>query len=366
MGCLYQRKMQNKKYTANKKNGGIIPEMRDLRTGTIEIPCGNCWQCKKAKANAYRIRLYEELRHNEKIKLKGNYVTFTFNEKNLIRLNEEVKEKVNELIIKQSDIKYNTENQLKKLKGYNADNEAVTIAVKKWRETIRLKYRYRKQNEKFRYWAITELGQNSTERIHMHGIIWTNNIEEIQKIWEKDNGKMIIGDGHGANYVNDQSINYMIKYVTKTDKKHKNYRARIYNSVGLGKQYTERADAKLNEYKGRETNTNYTTKQGHKMQLLKYYKEKIIPNDEERENLWIWAMDEEKKYIDGVEVDVSTEQGKKNYKKVLEEARKKGKRLGHGDNKKDKELQKYENAKRDELRLERIQKEWSKNNKKAS
>lgn len=362
MGCLYQSKMPNKKYTETKKNKGIIPKVRDKRTLGIEIPCGRCWQCKKSEAIRYRIRLSEELRHNEKNNIKGHFVTLTFTDERLNELNNKVKDKVNELIIKQNDIKYNTENQLKKLKGYEADNEAVTIAVKEWREKIRLKYRWRKLGEKLRYWTITELGGNNTERIHMHGMIWTNNINEIKEIWEKQNGKMTIGDGYNTNYVNEKTISYITKYVTKTDKKHPNYKARVYSSIGLGLQYINRADAKNNKYKGKDTNIQYTQRDGTKLALPKYYKEKIL-TEEERENLWIWAMDEEKKYVAGIEVDVSTEKGKENYKEILKEARKKGKRLGHQDNKKDKNLQQYESKKRDELRLKRIQKEYKIKNK---
>ena len=43
--CLYPRLMKNKRYMPNKKNGGIVPQLDDIRKETIEVPCGVCLEC---------------------------------------------------------------------------------------------------------------------------------------------------------------------------------------------------------------------------------------------------------------------------------------------------------------------------------
>ena len=64
--CLYPTIIPNKKYTATKKNGGIIPPVRDKRVMAVAIGCGRCAECMKKKANDWKIRLYEEI--------KGGYI----------------------------------------------------------------------------------------------------------------------------------------------------------------------------------------------------------------------------------------------------------------------------------------------------
>ena len=43
--CLYPRLMKNKRYMPNKKNGGIVPQLEDIRKEIIEVPCGVCLEC---------------------------------------------------------------------------------------------------------------------------------------------------------------------------------------------------------------------------------------------------------------------------------------------------------------------------------
>ena len=45
----------------------------------------------------------------------------------------------------------------------------------------------------------------------------------------------------------------------KVDVKHKNFRGKVLCSAGLGKGYTERADAQNHKYKKGETNERYRT-----------------------------------------------------------------------------------------------------------
>ena len=62
--CLYPRLMKNKRYMPNKKNGGIVPALIDIRKETIEVPCGVCLECMQKKARGWKIRLYEEIKYD--------------------------------------------------------------------------------------------------------------------------------------------------------------------------------------------------------------------------------------------------------------------------------------------------------------
>ena len=51
--CLYPKLIKNKKYTKNKKNGGIIPTVSDNRVLYVTAACGKCFECRtKGKSMA--------------------------------------------------------------------------------------------------------------------------------------------------------------------------------------------------------------------------------------------------------------------------------------------------------------------------
>ena len=59
------------------------------------------------------------------------------------------------------------------------ENKIATLAVRRFLERWRKKYK-----KSVRHWLVTELGQKNTEHLHLHGIIWTDKGEEINKIWK--------------------------------------------------------------------------------------------------------------------------------------------------------------------------------------
>lgn len=310
--CLYPKLIRNKKYTITKKNKGIVPKIKDERIRYVPVGCGNCMECRKKKARDWQVRLHEEIRYQNKqpkeTKLKAHFVNLTFNDKSLIKL----------------------ERQNKLYKGYDLDNKVATDAVKKFLE------RWRKEKKKsVRHWLVTEIGGNYTERIHLHGIIWTNeNKKFIEKKWKY--GHIWFGD-----HVGEDTINYIVKYINKIDKKHPTYKSKILTSKGIGYNYKNRRDSKNNKYK-KNTNETYTTKTGLKLALPIYYRNHIY-TEEEREKLWIEKLDKKERWINGIKIDVSTEQGEKNYYNMLKEAQQKNIRLGYGDNKITWKQQQYEN-----------------------
>ncbi len=316
--CLYPKLIKNRKYVANKKNGGDVPQATDERVKWVPTKCNKCMECRKAKAREWQVRLSEEIRHNKK---KCHFVTLTYSEEEIQKLDNEVSNE---------------------LSGYNRDNEISRISVRRFTE------RWRKKHKKtIRHWLVTELGTTKTERLHIHGILWTDQKEDIAPTWKY--GGVWFGE-----YVNEKTINYIIKYLNKSDKVHKEYKSKMYVSQGIGKGYLKRKDIDHNKYKENgETNEIYRTRKGLKLALPIYYRNYIY-NEEEREKLWIEKLDKQERWIDGERVDVSKDD--KEYFELLKEKRIKNKRLGFGDDSKNWELKEYENKLRNLKRLERIKK----------
>lgn len=317
--CLYPRFIINRKYTATKKNGGVIPNIIDKRTMFVPIGCGQCIECRRQKARMWKIRLIEEMKSNKEI---PTFITYSFSPE----------------AIKKLEIKYKI----------NTVNELATKATKLWRE------RYRKIfGKSVKHWFITELGHTNTERIHIHGIIWSDNINkvDIKEFYTDENIKEIreeihkeiwkYGNVYVGKYCNMQTANYIIKYLTKIDKDHFDYLPIILTSPGIGKAYINTQSKKRHRYVSRETIQYYTNDQGYKMNLPIYYRNKLY-TEEEREKLWIELLDKDERYILGQKIEnFSTEKGQKEYETKLKNAQEYNKRLGYGDDSKKFKLKDY-------------------------
>jgi len=315
--CLYPKFILNRKYTATKKNNGIIPQLNDERTKYVPVGCGKCMECLRQKARGWNVRLHEELRNSKNM----NFVTLSFSDESLVELEKDLDTT---------------------LTGYNLENKIVTLAVRRFLERWRKKYK-----TSCKHWLVTELGHKNTERIHIHGIIWTDKIKSISEIWQY--GNVWIGD-----YVNEKTINYIVKYIYKTDPIHKYYIPVILCSKGIGNNYLNRYDSKNNVYNGKKTNELYNTRNGLKLPMPTYYRNKIY-TDEQKEKLWLNLLDKNIRYVNGIKIDVSNNET--DYYKVLEEQRHINKKLGYGDDEKDWNRIKYEQNLRNIKRLERIKKE---------
>lgn len=331
--CLYPRLIKNRKYTPNKKNGGQAPPVFDERTRYVPVGCQNCIECRKKKSREWQVRLTEDIKKNK----NGKFITLTFSNEAIKEIYEEVQKEAQK-------------NKCQVPQGYDMDNATATMAVRRWLERHRKKY-----GKTIRHWLVTELGHNGTENIHLHGIIWSDKpLDEIESIWGYGwmwKGKTV--NGKITNYVNAQTINYIVKYVTKVDERHKTYKGIILTSPGIGGNYTERTDSKRNEYKEENTNEAYRLGNGQKTALPIYYRNKIY-SDEEREKLWLEKLNKEERYVLGVKVDVS--QGSEEYDKAVKYAREKNKKLGYGDNEKNYEQEQYERDRRILMQKTRIEK----------
>lgn len=311
--CLYPKLIINPKYKANKKNGGNVPTLKDERVGLVPIGCNDCIECRKKKGNEWRVRLAEEIKENK----NGKFVTLTFSNESYAELYK-----------------------ITKGEGYIKDNGIATIAVRRFLE------RYRKEHKvSLRHWLITEIGGNKYECIHIHGLIF-GEINEIEKHWK-------YGYIYFGKYVNEKTINYIIKYCTKKDEKHKTYKPIILTSSGIGNKYTESHNAKLNKYKEKETREQYVNRQGSKTGLPIYYRNKIY-TEEEREKLWIEKIDKNIRWVCGEKIDIS--KGEKEYKKLLKYYQRKNIEWGYGTGEKNWDEEQYERERRILKQKERIKK----------
>lgn len=303
--CIYNRIIDNAKYKANKKNGGVIPHCHDERVKKVPIGCNNCIECRRKKANDWKVRLLEDIKTNT----TGKFITLTYSTEWLRKLIKEIPIRI---------------------EGYDIDNAVATLSMRRFLE------RYRKEHKKsLRHWFITELGHGSSEHMHMHGIVWLKGekdwkleLDNVEKHWKYGyvwKGKM--KNGSLSNYVNNGTIGYMTKYVTKIDFHHKYYKPIILCSDGIGKNYTETRDSRLNKYKANETIEYYRSKEGYKMAMPIYWRNKLY-SEEEREKLWVEKLDKNERFVLGTKIDMNKNEWE--YERAVEEARKINKELGYG------------------------------------
>ena len=161
--CLYPKLIQNRKYVANKKNGGVIPAVFDSRVLAVPVGCGRCMECMKKKSREWQARMLEDIKHNK----NGIMVTLTFSDESIKNLKEDIE---------------NWQDEDYKESGYELDNAIAKLAVRRFNE------RWRKKHKKaLRHWLVTELGHKNTENIHLHGIVWTDkDKKKIEKYWKPD------------------------------------------------------------------------------------------------------------------------------------------------------------------------------------
>lgn len=293
--CLYPKLIKNKKYTKNKKNGGVIPAVSDNRVLWVTAACGKCFECRKQKARAWQVRMSEELRENP----NAIFVTLTISDESFEYIMDKYQIETNE--------------------------ECCKKMVRLFLERIR-----KETKKSIKHWFITEIGHERTERYHLHGIIWGIGIEEIvRRNWKY--GFVFIGS-----FVNEQTINYVVKYMLKKDKDHKEYNPTVLCSAGIGAGYLNRKDSKLNKFKGMNTNETYRLRNGTKLNLPIYYRNKIY-TDDEREKLFIQKIDKGDVWICGEKIKIDDQEA---YKEILEYHQKEKQKL-HGDDPQEWEVAKY-------------------------
>lgn len=329
--CLYSTLGPNLKFTANKKNGGIIPPIIDTRTRMVAYQCGRCMECRAKKARDWTARLMADIKEHK----NGKFVTLTFSNESLLEISEMKPTK--------------SWKGLANLKGYDRDNAIAKRAVALFRERWRKEFK-----TSIRHWFVTELGHKGTENIHIHGIVWTDqSFEDIKRIWKYGFIWPYQKKDYLKNYVSEKTINYCTKYVTKNDLDHPNYTPRILTSPGMGKYYITSNDSRRNKYAGIATIETYKTRQGFELPLPTYWRNKIY-TEEEREQLWIQKINKEVTWVNGIEIDLK--RNFKAYEEALRIARIQNKELKYKSNRKLPDEIEREELKRNQLYNSRISK----------
>ena len=107
-------------------------------------------------------------------------------------------------------------------------------------------------------------------------------------IWVLKNN-WVAGYSYNGKYVNERTINYVSKYLTKTDLDNVDFEGKVLASPGLGKSFVKSWNGRQIKYipktNVQRTTETYIFRNGAKAPLPKYYKEKLFTEDE-REKLW--------------------------------------------------------------------------------
>ena len=260
--CLYPKYGKNKRYLPNKKNGGDPPVCTDKRLLIVPYKCGKCYECRKQKAREWSVRLMEELEDNF-----GYFITLSFSPKAFSDL------------YKQTGLWWEKN-----------PNELATKALRLCLERIR-----KQTGKSVKHWFVTELGEEK-DRLHLHGIIFGQKSAQLfQQNWNYGNIYM-------GQFCNLRTVNYIVKYMLKADIKHPEFTGIVLASKGIGDGYIKKNKHlwQKNNYK-QVCVATYTFRNGQKMAMPKYYKDKVF-SEKERETMWLNNLERGIMWIGGEKV----------------------------------------------------------------
>jgi hypothetical protein len=210
--------------------------VKDKFTGDyIPVPCSKCPPCKKRRTSSWSFRLVKEGERSQ----SALFVTLTYN----------------------TEVVPITKNGFMNLE--KAD-------VQKFMKRLR-----KLSNEKLKYYVCGEYGTKRM-RPHYHLIIFNADKEKVEQAWTLDRrplGQIYIGD------VNEASIGYTLKYMTKKGKIPMHYnddRQKEFSlmSKGLGSNYL--TEKMLKWHKDNTEERMYCNIKGNKkIAMPRYYKDKI-------------------------------------------------------------------------------------------
>lgn len=261
--CKNKIIIRNKRYQPTKKNGYTKETPRDRRLSYIEIPCGECKECKKKRKEMWRLRIENELLDSK----SAIFFTGTFSDEAI--------------------------ENIKKQYGVKEENDIATKANRLFLERLRKKY-----NIKLTHWCITELGSKKG-RIHIHGIFFIKENQDVKYIKDKIKREWDFGWNYLGYVDQGKTINYITKYMLKENENFKEFKPKVLASQKIGIGFIEKNKRfyKYIEKNGKvEANTKMEYLDGRETYLIKYYKEKLYTT-EERENILLSILDENKRKI---------------------------------------------------------------------
>ena len=88
-----------------------------------------------------------------------------------------------------------------------------------------------------------------------------------------------------GNFVNEKTINYITKYMTKIDEDHPEFVGKVLCSRGIGAGYIKRADASKHKYEKGKTIETYRLRNGANINLI--YITEINYSQKKKENYYL-------------------------------------------------------------------------------
>ena len=234
--CYFPIKIKNKRLVPTKKNGYEPPVCTDERLRYIEVECGYCFECRKKKRNAWRMRNFEQLRETP----TAIFFTGTVSPERY----DYIKEKYN----------------------LKTDNEIITKIHRLFLERIR-----KETGKSMKHWCVTEKGHTNTRRIHLHGLYYAREGQTKWQLTKLLYENWIDGYKYYGRYVNEGTINYVSKYMTKKDEDNPDYTSIVLCIKGLGANYAKKNQLK-HEWNKEETIVTYKAYNGQNLPLPRYYK----------------------------------------------------------------------------------------------
>lgn len=173
------------------------------------VPCGKCIQCIKKKRKEWAFRLHQEGKDH----ITAYMVTLTYNEESLPYLNQNT----GEYPIRLQEIHKSEPTDILEPIVLKSDVQKFIKQIRKRTDILFKKYGTKKathQEQRIRYYMVSEYGTQYTRRPHYHGIIWNLQTPiardiEIQKIWQHGDAKIEPIDGNIGSYY------YLTKYLYK-------------------------------------------------------------------------------------------------------------------------------------------------------
>lgn len=248
---------------------------------SIPAACGKCYECRRKKVREWRIRIEWEMRTNP---IPAKAVTLSFSDEALDKLPKD---------------------------NHEATARAIRLFVKRW---------VKEKGRTIRHYLVNELGKTNTERLHLHGIVWTNDWQDIERIWGYGNVKI--------EPASENAVGYITKYIHKPDELHPGFFPKIFASKGIGSGFINSYTAKKMAKEGPNAKQYLKTKKGEKIDIPMYYRRKLW-NDDQREQIWCNLLDKQERYVRGQKIDISSTEGYRRYFQALEYQQKETSKLGY-------------------------------------
>lgn len=238
--------------------------VKDCNGNIVPVPCGKCELCVKRKVSQWSFRLMNEDRYST----SAHFITLTYDSKHCPVTNN----------------------------GFmGLDRNALPSYFKRLRTDTYRYYEIAKKQSRYvsgrlqplsiKYYGVGEYGSKSG-RPHYHAIIFNAEINKLANAWRCCSpqcgcGKLM-GDIHYGT-VSGASVGYTLKYMSKKwHPKHSNddrYPQRAWMSKHLGAKYLTPQVVQWHKL-DLENNMHLTLKDGRKISMPRYYKDKIYSKEE--------------------------------------------------------------------------------------